>query len=142
MRNCTKRKREFRIHEILPNGQHFNLYFKKHGSKEGDNRIHGIWTVGLHIGSSRKEANLWYDSAGKSKDSRQTGTCGLEALFKAAKYITEFVSILGFHSELQIGWQDDKRRRAYRWLLRYDFKEYDDCYAVRNPEYWEMKAGD
>lgn len=136
MKNCTKRKREFRIHEILSNGQHFNMYFKKHKSAEPDGVIHGVWTVGLCISKTRKEANVWYDNKSKNKQNFQTGYCGLEALKKAAGYLVIFANILSYHSEMQVGWQDEKRRKAYRWLLRYGFEESEDCYIIRNPEYW------
>lgn len=135
MKNCTNRKREFRIHEILSNGQHFNMYFKKRKNSEPDGTINGIWTVGLHIGKDRKEANKWYDRK-KSKSLKQTGECGLEALVKAKDYLLQFANLLSFHSEIQVGWEDEKRRSAYRRLLKYGFIECDDCYIIRNPEYW------
>lgn len=34
MKNCTRRKSEYRIHEVLPNGQHLNLFFKRHKSDD------------------------------------------------------------------------------------------------------------
>lgn len=139
MQNCTKRKRVLRVHDILSNGQHFNMYFKKQRSFKNEDRIHGVWVVGLCISDTRKEANLWYNKKWKNKGPTQTGKCGLEALLKAADYLVYFASILSYHSELQVGWQDDKRRRAYRWLTRYGFKVYGDHYSIRNPKYWVME---
>lgn len=140
MRNCSKRKREFRIHEILSNGQHFNMYFKKHHNATPDGVIHSIWTVGLCVSQTRKKANQWWSHEKKSGlGGVSTGNVGLEALRRAAQYLMEFSYCLSFHSEIQVGWSDDKRKKAYRWLFRYGFVEYEDCYAMRNPDYWVMK---
>ena len=139
MKNCTNRKREFRIHELLSNGQHFNMYFKKKQSLKNNDQIHGIWSVGLCISNTRKESNVWYNNSPKDKTCLQTGKCGLEALLKAAEYLVLFANDLSCHSELRVRWQDDKRRSAYRRLIKYGFKVYGDHYAIRNPKYWVME---
>lgn len=143
MRNSTKRKREFRIHERLSSGQHFNMYFKKYNSdrRKGEPLVHGVWKVGLCVSETRREANDWWNSSTGSRLERQsTGKAGLEALRRAAEYLVDFSRLLGFHSELQVNWSDDKRRSAYRRLLRYGFIECEDCYMIRNPEYWVFKT--
>ncbi len=131
--NCTKRKREIRVHEILSNGQHLNLYFRKFNSDESGV---GVWKIGLCISNTRKEANKWW--AGKSIrkiDNKLTGKCGLEGLKKALFYILELCKCL-IWDEIQISWNDEKRKRAYKYLLRYGFKEAKHCYYYRNPDYW------
>jgi hypothetical protein len=136
IKNCTKRKSEVRIHETLPNGQVMSLYFQRHQCPKESFKI---WTVGLYIGSSRKEANRWYTKKPKHKSNKSTGQCGLTGLRRALHYILEFVDQLGFNEELQIRWQDEKRKSAYRYLIRYGFQEAEDFYHMRNPRYWEPK---
>ncbi|KOP81996.1 hypothetical protein AMS60_05565 [Bacillus sp. FJAT-21945] len=133
-----KRKSEVRFHEILPNGQHLNIYFQR--SRNGE---FNQWGVGLHIGKSRKEANKWYNKHSKNKRARSTGTCGITGLKRALFYILHFRDQMKTYEELIIEWEDDKRMRAYRYLKRYEFVDYFDDkdkvigYGSRNLQLWE-----
>jgi hypothetical protein len=137
VRNCTKRKHEYRIHEPLSNGQWLNLYFKKHCNSTGIQ----VWTVGVCISNSIKHANKWFDTKGEyqRKYSSQTGKCGLEGLTKALKYILEFRKNMKEKEEIHVGWHDNKRKNAYKYLLRYNFflDLEDEIYFARNMNYWE-----
>lgn len=135
MKNCCKNKKQIRVHEVLSNGQHLNLYFLKHDCIFGDNVT--VWSMGLCISKTRRNSNDWFKGRKTQLHNRQTGTCGIEGLKKALNYIRQFVGEMGEYEELQIGWADEKRKRAYKFLLRYGFLEYDDCYYIRNPQYWE-----
>jgi len=134
MKNCTKRKSEYRIHELLPNGQHFNLYFVRHKTKE---RMR-VWTVGLCISETRKRANLWFNRRSKKYDLDITGKCGLTGLKRALDYILLFTNSLGKYEEIQIGWVDERRKRVYKRLERYGFVEDKklECYVGWNSRYW------
>jgi hypothetical protein len=100
--------------------------------------------VSVHIGSGRREANAWFHGRQGIKPA-QTGKCGLEGLGMAAQYIRDFAEkFMSKRSELQIGWSDEKRMRAYMFLLRYPeftlYKTEDgkpQCIACRNPNYYE-----
>jgi hypothetical protein len=100
--------------------------------------------VAIHIGKGRKQANRWFHG-GPRAGNYQTGECGLEGLSMAARYIRDFGNnFMGRRSELQIGWADSKRMRAYKYLLRYEgFTMYTHedgspkCIAFRNPKYYE-----
>lgn len=140
IRNCCRKKHEIRIHELLSNGQHLNIYFEKHNTGTNHERITAVWTIGVCISDTRKQANHWWNGKNK-RNLQQTGKCGLEGLRRTAEILKELIPHLGFHEELQVGWEDEKRRRAYRYLLRYGFLEFEDCYAIRNPEIWEWKTG-
>jgi hypothetical protein len=137
LRNTTRRKSEIRIHEVLSNGQHFNLYFWRKHNADG---ILTQWQVGLRLSTTRKEANLWFNNF-KRRDVI-TGDGSLEGLKRALKYILEVVTLLGPNEELIVSWSDSKRASAYRYLKRYGFKDYKDengviiAYGMRNPEYW------
>jgi hypothetical protein len=142
LRNTTRRKSEIRIHEVLPNGQHFNLYFwRKHNA----NGIFTQWQVGLILTKSRKEANLWFNNI-KCRNVI-TGDGSLTGLQKALHYILEVANSLGPYEELIVSWSDSKRSSAYRYLKRYGFMDYKDDegavtgYGIRNPEYWNWNEG-
>jgi hypothetical protein len=139
MKNCCNKIRQIRIHKILSNGQHLNIYFEKHSSC---NPI-CVWTVGLCISKTRKQANEWWNNK-KSRLSKQinnktTGKCGLEGLLKALSFILEFRDSLPKMAELHIEWADIKRKSAYRYLLKHNFflDEKDEVYFSRNMNYWE-----
>jgi hypothetical protein len=138
MKNCTKRKHEYRIHEPLSNGQWLNLYFEK---AKHCNSIH-VWTVGLCISGSPRIANEWYTSLKKGYrklNNKTTGKCGLEGLRKALEYICTFADNLKLNEELHVEWSDDKRKYAYRGLLKRKFyvDEVNGFYHKRNLSYWQ-----
>lgn len=139
MRNCTKKKHEYRIHEPLSNGQWLNLYFEKKCTSERIN----IWETGLCISKSVKAANEWFIGRGKGYkkiNNRMTGKCGIEGLRKALNYICEFASNLKCNEELHVGWVDEKRKYAYRKLLKHNFFVDEDYgfYHARNTKYWKQ----
>jgi len=114
--NCTKRKHEYRIHELLSNGQWLNLYFFKR-------YIHGVtaWFVCLSINKNIRESNDWYNG-GKvgSLEKKQTGKCGIEGLRKALNYILEFEKTIKDDEILYIDTvADPKRRKVYSWFIKH-----------------------
>jgi hypothetical protein len=143
LRNCTRRKTEIRIHEVLPNGQHLNLYFIRKNPQDPQYPFYQ-WKVGLCITETRKEANKWWSKDYKKMDGKQTGTCGLAGLKRALDCIMIFTNRLNHNEELTIGWGDLKRQRAYRYLLRKGFIEYRDDddevkeLGIRNPAIWQF----
>jgi len=73
----------------------------------------------------------------------------LEGLRIALDYILAFANnFCGWRDELQVDWEDDKRRRAYRWLLRHPgFVEYKKdggytCIAFRHPDLYAWQPGE
>lgn len=135
------RPSELRVRRRLSNGQLLSVYFRRHKSLEAGEKVVYVWTVGVHIGKGRKEANRWYHGGGAENYplNKSTGECGLEGLVQAGKYIREFgYNLMGRRSEMQIGWIDEKRMRAYKFLLRYEgFTLYEgECIAFRNPEFY------
>mgnify|MGYP006875674364 CR=1 FL=1 len=136
----NKRRSELRIRDQLPNGQKVNLYFARHRTKEGFFQ----WSVGFYIGE-RKEANLWFNKHSKKQSSTIKGDGTITALLWALGYIRGFIQQLQKNEELVIGWEDDKRKRAYKRLRKYGFRNYYDDkgnvthLGIRNPEYWIVK---
>lgn len=136
------------IRERLSNGQYLTMRFWRVKAK-GDiwGHVVYVWKVSVHIGS-KKEARRWRRRK-KGTRSKQTGNCGLEGLREAQGYLLRFaMNFCGWRDELQIDWEDDKRRRAYRWLVRHpgfalyvrDGKEI--CYAFRHPDLYEWEPND
>jgi hypothetical protein len=115
-KNCTKRKHEYRTHELLSNKQWLNLYFFK-------KRYYGVsaWFICCGISKTTRESNDWY-CGGKvgSLDGKQTGKCGIEGLRKALQYILEFEKKLKPDEILFIDTAIDKKRmNAYSWLIKH-----------------------
>ena len=129
-RYLSRRKHEIRIHERLSNGQYLNLYFACHPHQSG---IH-VWKTGLFIGIKKEGNKFWI---GKKMKTKITGKCGLEGLKKSLDYIVEFASSLKQNEELHVGWEDERRKLAYRRLLKHGFWLGEEFYAYRNPEYWD-----
>jgi hypothetical protein len=127
------------IREKLSNGQYLNMWFWRKRAAAAHAPILYVWTVGLYIGG-KKDAAHWRRCKAKTK---QTGDCGLEGLKIALENIKTFTSRMGYREELQIGHEDMKRHRAYKFLLRYpEFAEYTfadskPCIAFRITDYWE-----
>lgn len=114
--NCTKRKHEYRIHELLSNKQWLNLYFFK-------KKYSGVnaWFICCGISKTIRQANDWY-RGGKvgSLDNKQTGKCGLEGLRKILNYILEFEKCIKPDEILFIDTAiDQKRMKAYSWLIKH-----------------------
>jgi len=131
--NCTKRKHEYRIHELLSNGQWLNLFFQKHCNETGI----AVWTMGLCISPSVKEANRWFNKSRYKLNNVQTGRCGLEGLTKALRYVLDFRDSMPEKAELHIEWSNDKRKSVYGRLLKYDFFDSgEDFYYGRNMNFW------
>lgn len=136
------------IRERLANGDWLTIWFHRNLTT-GDLAKEDIlycWTVAMYIGD-RKAANRW--KRGKSKKgSKQTGKGSIEGLRLAEKYLLNVGhGWMRRRDELRILWEDDKRMRAYRWLLRHPgFNDYTDedtgkSFAIgfRHPEYWSYE---
>lgn len=139
---CKERPTRLFYRSKLSNGQYLSMWFWRQRFKDPNKQVIYIWTVGAYIGSI-KGAKLW--RVGKRR-TKQTGDCGLEGLKEAARFIKSFADQLGYREEMQIKHEDNKRHRAYKWLLRYpgfSLYEFDDktepCIAFRNLDYWEWK---
>lgn len=142
LRGFDKRPSEFRLREQLPNGQEVNLYFQRFRSEDDD--VSYQWFVGFYIGS-RKEANRWFNHRSKNKPKNLIkGDGSLSALKWALKHILIFVGQLNRNEELVIGWEDQKRKRAYQFLRRHGFIDYYDeddevtHLGMRNKKYWYL----
>jgi hypothetical protein len=145
----VQRPNRVRCRYELKNGQLLSVYFTRKRVKQPEWDICFVWTVAVHIGHNRREANRWYRGMFQEHASKQTGDCGLEGLIIALRYIQAFCEKLcGARSELQINWSDDKRMRAYRYLLRYpgfvlyEEKGKNQCLAYRNPELFKWVGSD
>ena len=97
-----------------------------------------------------KEVRFWVDARIQNKNKRfapdgiSTGKYGVEMLLVIQKELFSFmediktkeIRIPSYMEEIggkkiylfQVGWADNKRKRAYRRLLRYGFKERVNCY--------------
>jgi hypothetical protein len=143
--NCTKRKHESRIHELLSNGQWLNLYFKK--CRCNPDSIPSHWNIGLCISKTVKQANDWFEGKHSTKlNNKQTGRVGLEGLNKAFNYIMEFGSLLRKDEVIWIEVENEKRVRAYKRLLKYPnwdsvFVDETTVYIYSNPKYWKIVNG-
>lgn len=139
MKVYDKRPSELRVRDQLPNGQLVSLYFIR---KRTDSQMYQ-WHIGLFIGGTRKQANLWFTKRSKKYKTGITGDGSLTGLRWAKDIILRFVDALNKNEELVIGWDDSKRGRAYQWLKRYGFIGYYDekgkftHLGIRNTQIWE-----
>lgn len=142
----VRRPNSMRCRYVLSNGQLLTVYFNRYRNRgRVGSGIRYVWLVAVHIGNGRREANRWHDRGAQERTQRQTGTCGLEGMTVALRYVLAFANhFIGPYEELQVGWADDKRRRAYRYILRYPgfiMHEVDGKHggfiAYRNPDIYE-----
>lgn len=122
-----------RFHGVAPDGQMVHMYFWPYKANGFT-----VWTISLYIGGSNRTANDWYTKAKPYSHSRITGKGSVLALKYALDRLLEFAEHMQINEEIQVGWEDERRRRAYRYLLRFpNWREDKDCYYYRSPEYWE-----
>lgn len=124
--------RQKRIHAVLSSGQTVHIFFKPYKVNKFT-----VWNVGLFVGGSRRQANDWNNGKRKCRN-RITGNGSISALRYALKQILDFANALPQNAEIQIGWADEKRHKAYRYLLRFsNWAETEDCFSYRSPLYWD-----
>lgn len=130
----TNVRNEVRYHGVAKDGQPVHMYFYKHKVNHFT-----LWLTALYVGGSRRNANRWLGRM-RNNQPHITGNGSLSALILAKDILLEFASKLGMNEEIQVMWEDAKRRRAYRWLTRYKWFEAGDCYYYRNPKYYYKKG--
>lgn len=122
--------------ERLESGQVVTVTFKRLRHKfpdEGHRKVIYCWIVRAHIGEG-------FRSAGRYKDKRNkiTGRSGVAGLRVALRIIQGFAEMMDYRDEMQIHGSEEKRRRAYNYLLRFPgFIRSGDFIAYRNPEIYE-----
>ena len=125
-------RRCWRFHGVAADGQAVHMYFSPYRDK-----VFTFWTVGLFIGRSKRVANDWHNKQ-KKQPPRTTGRGTLAALLYAQEILLEFAGRLTKYEELQVSWEDERRHRAYRRLLRLpNWQELEGCLHYRNPTWWE-----
>jgi hypothetical protein len=132
-----------RVHHEMSNGQVSSLYIKEErvrtlfSNKEDENFT--AYIVGFVISGKRRDNNNWYN---RKKDSKiklkQTGSCGLEGLIFALNEIKKLQKQIKIGEYIVVFFSDEKRRSAYRYLLRIGFEwgEYgsEKCYFYKKQE--------
>jgi hypothetical protein len=138
MNFINKGKKEIRIHHTLSNGQIASMYFTvTRNVRFADGYDYDCWSVGLRIGSKRRENNDWYNDDKVYSNHTTTGTCGLEGLLWAKDVLSAFTDKYeqGVCQMLIIKGDDNRRHRAYRRLMKedgYTLGTYkgDTCYML------------
>jgi hypothetical protein len=108
-----------------------------------DSKLAFGWTVAVYIGT-KKAAKKWIDTPYKKRVTQiqQTGKVGMEGLRRAYKHLIEHCDSMGEREELHLLCEDDKRFRAYSWVLRKcnGFRAYENYgkrhLVFRSPNYW------
>lgn len=140
----------WRIRQPTKNGQWLTVFFRRKRVK-GDTKeeikawgdIRYVWDVAIHIGKTKRQANRWYHGWSQKDHNRSTGDGSLAALSQALAYIRAFVvDYMDKRDELQIYWSDERRARAYRYLLRYPGffidKDRPNAITAWNPSIYEF----
>lgn len=131
------RPNRIRCKSRLSNGQWLFVEFKRIRQPHPQPlRCCYIWSVAIHIGDRRKIRRRW------TKKPQQTGRAGLEGLREALRIVKSFgYDMCDYRDEMRITWADERRRRAYRYLLRFDgFEDHGEFIAFRNPDYYEWEG--
>lgn len=116
----NKVRGQYRVHEVLPDGQTVHMYFLKGKYSDGTT----FYYVGLYVNGSRRQANDWFE--GKRKPGlntlKSTGR-SLAPLGMAYRIMTAFMSdVLLPGQSIEVGWSDDRRKSAYKALKRLGFQ--------------------
>ena len=105
-----------------------------------------IYMLDICVGKTKRIVNDHYNSKRRSpkslfqKSSNNKG--GIEVYLKTLDYIDELKSILPKGSILRIEGSDDKRKRAYKILLRHGFKSasfYDPYFRWHKEIYYFLE---
>ncbi len=132
-----KRKSQVRYCEKLSNGQSVHVYFWREKEFVSGQMVY-VWNAAAIITDSRKKANNWKNHNRRGIKEKATGKAGLEGLKKALDIILEFKYRLKPNEYLFVVFDDEKRKKAYRWLERYGFMEFHKngkliAYGTFNP---------
>jgi hypothetical protein len=132
-----KHGKHYRLHGTVDN-QPVHLYATAYPTKTRFT----VWKIGLHVGGKNRKANDWYNKA--KHWAGTTGNGSVKPLLFALESIQDFANKMGRNDEIQIKWQDDRRRRVYSRLLKYGWflTAERDMYVYRNPKYWEFTGGE
>jgi len=126
----------YREYNKLDNGQVAMLHAHRAWNENGDEG----WSVTVVIGKHRKQCRLSVRGeyaryrGGKSLHGKSTGTCGIAGLRTLKAMLGEFEAWLstdGKTHQVVCTPFDDKRKRAYRYLMRLGYVWYEDVYSYR-----------
>lgn len=134
---------------MLTNGQMLIVRFTRHrnsGKKQRsfDAKIKNVFTVTVLVADNKRHLRKMLRAKDRRVFEMQTGRAGLEALSVASRYVKSFAdNYVGYGQEMHVIWSDDKRRKAYRRLLRhagfvtfYNEDNEPSCYGYRNPKFY------
>lgn len=129
--------------ERLSTGQVLTVKFNRlrHGMPDGGYKgVIYLWIVTVHIGNHWRESGRY-----QYKKNRITGRSGLEGLRAALRVIRSVTPVMDYRDEMQIAGSDERRNKAYRYLLRYPgfVDGGNGLIGYRNPElyYWKLNEG-
>lgn len=125
----------------LQDGNVLMIWFKRYRNRgEVSKEILYVWTVAMCVAPSKQWGRYWHSRGGQNAI---TGTGGLEGLMMALKYVRIFAEQkLSAREALQVKWADERRKRVYSRLTRYEgwSMQYRDgrevCIEYRDPDYW------
>lgn len=130
----TQLGKHWRFHGTAPDGQLIHMYFTAYRQDKFTS-----WYVSLIIGGNNRRANDWRNKQ-KTTPTCITGKGSISALKYALDCLLDFTTRLKKDEEICVGWDDERRHKAYRRLLKYpDWTEMDSCYRYLNPKYWSLK---
>lgn len=126
----------------LDSGKVLTVWFDRLRNRGQVSReIRYVWGVAMCISDTKEWANWWRRGGGRKNPI--TGTGDLEGLRLALRYVRAFAEHkIGPRAALQVSWADERRKRAYRYLLRYEGWSMqrndgrDVCLEYRDPECW------
>lgn len=109
----------YKASKVLSNGQVATIFWHQ------DEWAKSAMEIAVVIGKSISDNKKWYNDHINFRAVKSTGSCGLEGLLFLLSVIKDLQTRYNF---LTIGWMDDKRYRAYKYLERIGFKfgQYTD----------------
>lgn len=133
-----KKKKRVHYKKRLKSGKTAHLWLYK--QKFIDSPSFG-WSVGLRVSDTDKEARLWL-MGNNNGESGITGDGSIEALAWALRKIEEFSTLIPETETVVVGWEDDRRKSAYRYLRKkgWYLDEWAGCYYKRggNPSGFKL----
>lgn len=120
-----------RLFHRLSSGQYLAMYVTRHRQRPKS----AAYIIAVCIFPTKRECNYWFRHQ-EELISKSFNTWGLEGMLKALKWLKQLKHAIGPGESIVIYWVDERRRRAFKFLERYGFKQGEylgrPCYIFKN----------
>lgn len=114
----------------LSSAHYLAMYITRHRSCKNNT----AYIAAICIFPTKRECNYWFRHQ-EQVVSKGPNTWGMEGMLKAIQWLKELEKNIQTGESIVIYWVDERRRRAFKFLQRYGYKESEylerPCYVLK-----------